>query len=87
MEEFKVFASKKTRRGVNFDTLVSAFLYDSASSQPKNKGAMFPKGTGGDNKKTTVNDGTISLADGELLRKTNYPKYKEMLLSGKIRNE
>ena len=88
-EEFKEFATKPTRRGLDFDDLVLAFNGELALNPPKkNKGAMFEKGVGGDKKnKPKPNDGMLSAQQGRALMKTDYKKYKELLIAGKIRNE
>lgn len=87
-EEFKVFATKATRRGVDFEDLVSAFAYDiSKQTKPKQKGQMFETGSGGPNEKPKPHDDTISPEEGRKLRTTDYKKWKEMLTAGKIRNE
>jgi hypothetical protein len=42
LDEFKLFASKPTRRGVDFEDLIPAFLYNETTKKPApNKGQMF----------------------------------------------
>jgi len=83
VEDFKLFASKPTRRGVDFEDLTSAFLYDASSkAKPKKKGQMFESGTSGHDKKPKKTQLTIE--EGRKLRDTNYDKWKEMLKAGKI---
>lgn len=86
-EEFKLFASKPTRRGVDFEDLVSAFLYSEKSKVVKNKGKMFESGTGGAKDKGNTKPGMVSVDDAAKLKKTNYNKYKELLKAGKISDE
>lgn len=83
-DEFKVFANKPTRRGVEFDDLVSAFLFNLDKEAPaKHKGQMFETGTGGPNEKGKKT-GKLSLEDARTLRNTNYQKFREYLSAGKI---
>lgn len=87
-DDFKLFATKPTRRGVDFDILVSSFLYqyEATPARPK-KTQMFPQGNGGDSQKPKPKDDKISVEQGRILRETNYPKFKELLKAGKIRTE
>lgn len=86
-DEFKTFATEETNNSVPFKILVSAFLHDHSSTQKSNKGRMFEKGSGGSNEKPIPNDGTINLEQARKLRETNYPKYKEYLIAGKIKSD
>ena len=81
-EEFKLFATKPTRRGVDFEDLVSAFLFNE-KPEPKKTGQMFEKGTGGQQDKGKE-IGKISVDEARELRKNDYKKYMEMVKSGKI---
>lgn len=83
-DEFKLFATKPTRRGIDFEDLVSAFLYEvDKNKKPKQKGNMFEQGNGGpkDEKKKTDK---LSPDQAAILMRTNYKKYKEYLTAGKI---
>lgn len=85
IEEFKIFATKPTRRGVDFEDLISAFLYDiTKKMKPKQKGQMFPTGSGGPNEKPKPGGGKITIEEARTLRKTDYNKFKELLKAGKI---
>lgn len=88
-EDFKVFVtSKQSRMGVEFEDLISAFLFEeSQKPKPKKKGNMFPTGSGGDNTKPKPKSDKISISDSAILRKTNYPKYLEYLKAGKIETD
>ena len=84
-DEFRLFANKPTRRGVDFEDIVSAFLFNTAKhAKPKQKGQMFEQGKGGPNDKPKPKTGKISIEDAISLRKNNYGKYKEYVKSGKI---
>lgn len=85
-DEFRLFANKPTRRNIDFEDLVSAFLYEESSARPKNKGKMFPSSTAAD-KKQAASAGKISIEDSQKLMKTNYSEYKRLLLAGKIDNQ
>jgi hypothetical protein len=80
-DEFKLFANKPTRRNVDFEDLLPAFLFGLTKEQPK-KGKMFEIGSGGDKQKPKSDK--ISIEQARTLRTTNYEKYKELLRAGKI---
>lgn len=85
-EEFKAFASKPTRRGVDFEDLVLAFQGEQAKTKlPPKSGQMFEQGSGGPSTPPVVKDDKLSVAEGAALRKTDYKKYVELLKAGKIR--
>ena len=87
-EEFAEFAAKPTRRGLDMEDLILAFKGDLADNPPKkHKGQMFEKGSPGIKDKPKPKDDKISAADAKILRETNYPKWKELLKAGKIRQE
>jgi len=87
VEDFKDFATKPTRRGVDFEILVSSFLYQIDTTKPiKKKTKMFPKGGGGQNKpKPTSNKLTVE--QGKTLRLSNYAEYKRQLQAGNIESD
>ena len=82
-EEFKEFTSKKSRRGVDMDTLVNAFLWEAEQSRPKHKGAMFPTGGQASSEKPKVSS-KLSFDEAKTLRETNYQEYMKKLTSGQI---
>lgn len=85
-DDFQVFASKPTRRGVDFETLVSAYLHDATKMAVKHKGEMFPTGNGGVKEKEKPKSNKISLQQARVLREQDYPKYVEYLQKGLIDN-
>lgn len=88
LDEFKLFVEKPTRRGVDFQDLISAFLYEIKTQKPgKRKGKMFETGTGGPDKKTKVKSDKMSIETAAALKKSNYNAYKEALMAGKIEQE
>lgn len=86
-DEFKVFASRPTRRGLNFQDLVLAFLGERSKLSAKHKGKMFETGSGGPNEKNKPKSDKISIEEGKRLRLTDYKKYTELLKAGKIEYE
>ena len=83
--EFKMFASKPTRQGVDFEDLVSAFLYsESVKPAPTKNKQMFETGTGGINEKPKPPSNKISVDESQRLRITDYKKYLEYLKQGRI---
>src|SRR3990167_880715 len=86
-DEFRTFANYTGNHGTDLKTLVSAFLYEENKKvRPANKGAMFETGSGGPNDKPKPKSDKISMADAEVLRKTDYNKWREFLKAGKIDN-
>ena len=87
-EEFKTFAAKLTRRGLDMEDLVLAFLGELAlNPKKKNKGQMFEKGSPGKKDRPQPKDDKLSASQGRALMKTDYKKWKQLLKAGKIRNE
>ncbi len=86
-EEFKTFAMEESNNSVPFKILVSAFLHDHSSNKKVHRGAMFPTGSGGPNDRPQPSNGEISLDDARKLRETDYAKYKEYLMAGKIKSD
>lgn len=87
-DDFKSFASKPSRRGVDFDDLILAFQGEQAKNKPApKKGKMFEEGSGGPPVPPKPKDDKLSPAEGASLMKTDYKKYVQMLKAGKIRNE
>jgi hypothetical protein len=87
-EEFKRFSAKPTRRGLDFDDLVLAFLGDVQKNRPApKKGSMFPSGSAGPNDTMKPKDNRLSIEEASVLMQTDYKKYKEYLMAGKIKME
>jgi len=84
--EFKIFANKTTRRGVDFEDLVSSFLYTAESERPKNKGKML-ESTTGDTTKQKPKSNKISIEQARILRQNDYNKWSELLRAGKIESD
>ena len=83
-DEFKLFVTKPTRRGVDMEDLVSAFMYSEDSKPKKGKGSMFEVGTGGDSKKVKPKGDKISIEESINMRNTDYKKYLQYVKDGKI---
>lgn len=83
-ESFKLFSTKPTRRGVDFEDLVSAFLYEEDSKPKVGKGQMFETGSGGLNEKPQQKVDKITLDESIKLRNNNYKKYLQYVREGKI---
>lgn len=83
-EDFKIFAGKPTRIGADLELLAGAFLNDYTTSQIKHKGSMFEKPNAGLNDKPKNKTDKLSAAEAEVIRKTDYKKYTELLKAGKI---
>jgi hypothetical protein len=86
-DEFKLFASKPSRRGVDFEDLIRAFLFNESSLKKSNKGKMFETGNGGPKETPKPKSDKISIEEARTLRKTDYGKYTEYLRAGKIEND
>jgi len=84
VDEFRLFASGKSRMNIDFDVLVGAFLHDSTKkAKPKSKGSMFDSGTGGSSNKDK-NAGKLSLTEGRRLMQTDYKEWRRLMNAGKI---
>ena len=83
-DEFKLFSTKPTRRGIDFEDLVSSFMYEADSKPKKSKGQMFEVGTGGDSEKPKPKGDKITLDESINLRNTDYKKYLQYVKEGKI---
>ena len=87
MEDFTVYATQEKNNNVPFDVLVGSYLHQkSKETKPNGKGKMFPDGSGGLNEKPKPKSDKISVAESEVLRNTDYDKYKQYLKAGKIDN-
>ncbi len=87
IEEFREFAKQETNNSVPFKILVSAFLHDHQTNKVHNKGKMFERGLGGANERVEPKGDTLTLEEARVLRQTDYPKYKEKLMAGKIKSD
>ncbi len=83
-EEFRTFATEETNNSVPFNILVAAFLHEQSKGKQSHKGKMFENGSGGPNEKPTLKSDKITLEEARTLRETDYTKYREMLMAGKI---
>lgn len=84
-EEFKMFATKPTRRGADLQDLINSFLWDmNKTAKPKSKGAMFESHTPGPSKKENSKSGRLSIEEATRLRTNNYNEYVRQLKSGNI---
>lgn len=86
-EEFKTFATDEANNSVPFKILISAFLHDHSAGKQPNKGRMFERGSGGPNDKPIPKSDKITLEEARKIRETDYSKYKELLMSGKIESD
>lgn len=82
--EFKVFASKPTRRGVDFEDLVAAFSFDVSKSIKPKKGQQFETSSGGPNEKPKPKSTKLTVEQGAALKRTNYAEFQRQLTSGNI---
>lgn len=81
-EDFKMYATKETHRGADFEVLVKAFLFDFekevSANKLKNKGEMFPNGSGGPPIKDETKPKAVTFAQLKTLRISNYNEYKKI---------
>lgn len=81
---FKAFCTKDTRRGVDFEDLVSAYLFKVDSERKPHKGQMFEKPSGGANDAPKPKSDKLSVDEAAKLMETDYGKWQELLLAGKL---
>lgn len=83
-EEFKIFASKPTRRGLDFEDLVLAFNGANAMNRPpKKKGKLIESGNSGGSDKVPRKT-KLTLSESSKLRTTNYDQWVKLVQQGKI---
>lgn len=85
-DDFKNFAKEEANNNVPFNVLVGSFLYEQ-SKRTGNKGRMFETGTGGPNERIEPKSDKISLEDARKIRETDYDKWKQLLVAGKIESD
>lgn len=83
-DDLKVYATKATRRGVDFEDIVASFLFSESKTKTKNKGSMFQAPTAGPSTPVKPKTDKITMAEAMVLKQTNFNKYKEFLVAGKI---
>lgn len=87
VEDFKLFATRPTRRGSDFETLISAFLFEHEKTKVKHVGKMFETPVGGPNDKPTIKSNKVSVEESIKIRETDYNKYVQLLQDGMIMDE
>lgn len=87
IEGFKAFCAKETRRGVDFEDLVSSFLFRVDSDRKPKKGQMFERPTAGANTTPKPVNTKLSVEESAKLMETDYNKWQEMLMAGKLSAE
>jgi len=82
-DDFKSFASKPSRRGLDFEDLIASYLYKADQAKPKKKkgSSLLSKST---SQKIKPKSGKLTSEQGRALRETDYSKWKEMLKADKI---
>jgi hypothetical protein len=85
-DAFKEFATREANNSVPFNILIGAFLHEQ-SKVVKHEGKMFEVAGGGPIDKGKPNTGKLTIEEGRKLRETNYDKWKELLIAGKIESE
>lgn len=86
--EFKSFAIKPSRRGVDFEVLVSSFLFnlvEKKEDKGKKKGSLFNKGGGGRPEKKDNADQYADPKQVKMLRQKNQKLYMRLVREGKIK--
>lgn len=82
--EFRSFSMKESRRGVDFEDLVAAFLFQAESQpkKPKQKGSLLARPSGG---QAPAKPQGLTLEQIAYIRKTDSRKYKQLVKEGKIK--
>lgn len=89
-DDFRIFATKPTRKNAPLEDLVNSFLFEvdkEEASKPKSKGEMFPTGTGGPSTPDSSKPKKLTVEEGKALRISNYETYKKKLRAGEIETE
>ena len=88
-DEFKAFALKPTRRGLDFEDLTKAFLYDVdevKKTTPKKKGGQMENQSGNSNSKPPKPT-KISAEKASQIRETDYNEYVRLAKAGMIEDD
>lgn len=80
-EAFKSYCMKPTKRGLDFETLVAAFLYTQPAAT-QHKGSLLETGTGGP--KDSPKPKEYSAEEAASIRKRDPKLYKRLVMEGKI---
>ena len=80
--EFREFCMKPSRRGLEMDILVKAFLFDVEKAPAKKKSLLLSGGNGGS---SAPKPRQMSAEDAKILRTTSPKKYNQLLKEGKIK--
>ncbi|HEX8196349.1 MAG TPA: hypothetical protein VF571_09190 [Pyrinomonadaceae bacterium] len=88
--EFRRFAANPKNKGISAEVLAKAFLFDVSEDTPApqpnvQKTEVLPQGNGGP--REPLKPKKISLTDAAQIRKTDYPRYLELVKSGMIDDE
>lgn len=84
-DDFKTFAMKPSRRGVDLEDLARAYLYNADPAPPKHRGSLLETGTGGPREKETNRGYTPE--EVKRIRETDQRKYQQLIKEGKIKIE
>lgn len=86
-DDFKLFATKPTRRGVDMNILISSFLYEKDKEVGAPRKQMFESGSGGPSTPPEPKSDMVSIDEARMLRQNNYSEYKRLLREGKIKSD
>lgn len=85
-DDFRRFAMKPTRRGLELEDLAKLYLYDMpVKKSTSKKGSLLETASGGGEKTTTNNQNSLSTEQVAYLRKNHHKTYQKYVKEGKIK--
>ena len=81
--EFRSFCLKPTRRGVEFEDLISAFLFN-IKPEKQHRGSLLETGSGGPKE---LKPKELTASEIKRIRETDQKKYRQLIKEGKIKIE
>ncbi len=82
-DEFRTFASKPTRRNLDFSDLVAAFLFTVKPEAPKTGSLLEPSNAGGEEPKPRKTE--LGAEESSILRRKDPREWRRLIKAGKIK--
>lgn len=83
-DDFKIFATKETRRNLPFEDLLGAFFHEEGKKTIKHKGQQIPAPTPGPTVIIAPKEKKMTIDEGIALRKSNFKAWVKAMKENKI---
>ena len=83
-DDFKIFATKPTRRNLPFDVLIGAFFNEEGKKSKKHIGVQIQTPTPGPTVVTTPTEKKLTVEEGIAKRKSKFKEWQKLVAAGKI---